>query len=114
MMGRFVPLPDSCTTGVTLLLATRLPVTPVPKPTAPPTVSMLHRAEYCPTAPRTTQLSVACQANPRRGITMVFVWNKFECSPFRPANQIEPIELTGNSGLGLVTGLERVGSNPPM
>src|SRR5215469_412103 len=112
-MGRPAPVPESCTTGAWPGLADAVPVTPVPKPRGPPTVSMLQRAEYCPTPPRTTQLFEASQAIPKRGIAMVFVWKDFVRAPFRPANQIEPLGLTVIVGV-LGTGLGTVGSNPPI
>src|SRR5215467_1079645 len=105
-MGRPAPVPESCTTGVVALAVEAVPVTPEPKPRGPPAVSMLHRLEYWPTPPRTTQLLEACHANPRRGIAMAFVAKFLVRAPFRPANQIEP-------GV-LVTGFVRVGSKPPI
>src|SRR5258708_37865162 len=107
MMGKPAPVPESCTTGVVgEVPAFAVPVTPVPKPSGPPTVSMLQRLAYWPTPPRTTQLFVGDHAMPRRGITLVLVWNDLVRSPFKPANQIEPKVL--------VTGLVSVGSKPPI
>src|SRR4029077_9275224 len=78
---------------------------PVPKPRGPPTVSMLQRAAYWPSPARTTHLSDACQANPKRGITLVFVLNDCVGAPFAPAKETEPRVL--------VTGLVIVGLKPP-
>src|SRR4029077_6917146 len=104
-MGRSAPVPESCTTGFWPGLADAVPVTPVPKPRGPPTVSMLQRAAYCPTPPRTTHLSDACQANSRRGITLVFVLYDCVGAPLPPTKETEP-------GV-LVTGLVIVGLKPP-
>src|SRR6266481_9838482 len=102
MMGRPAPVPESCTTGAWPGLADAVPVTPVPKPRGPPTVSMLQRAAYWPTPPRTTHLSDACQAIPRRGITLVFVSNDFAGAPFSPANDTVPrVLVTGLMIVGL-------------
>src|SRR6202034_893431 len=119
-MGRFAPLPDSCTTGAVVLEVDELPTAPhklgkpqpEPKPITPPTVSSLHRVANWPTPPRKTQVCVGVYAKPRRGITMVFVAKLLFRPPFRPRNKIEPLALVGKMGV-LGTGLGMVGSNPP-